>query len=168
MYIYFFYNNFTDQINQQRLCLIQQNKKVYMLETTKDVLDQKISEEFMKYKVIDGELPIAYDEEMYVVCNHIPVAEEGRDQFEARFLNRARKIEEEAGFIAIRVCRPLNSDTYVIITFWQSEQDFTNWQESKAYKQAHEKRRTEDGIDQKRPDIFPRPSYLNTYHVQKG
>lgn len=167
MYIYIFDKNSTYKIDEPILCLEQQNKKVYMLETEEEIHEPNLSEDAMKYKVIDGELPIDYDKEMYVVFNHIPVSEEGREQFEVRFLNRARKIEEEAGFLAIRVCRPVNFDTYVIMTFWQSEKAFTDWQHSKAYKQAHKKRRTDDGIDQKRPDIFPRRSYLNTYHVQK-
>lgn len=97
----------------------------------------------------------------FAVLNNIPVNDEGRPLFEYRFNNRARTIENETGFVAIRVLRPLNSDTYIILTLWKSEKDFLNWQNSKAYDQAHKKRGTSDGMDQQ--SIFPRPSYVTKY-----
>lgn len=98
----------------------------------------------------------------YAVFNNIPVSGEGRELFESRFQNRAGKVEEEPGFAAIRVLRPLDSDTYIILTLWKDEESFKNWQQSQAYSQAHAKRGTEEGID-KRPNIFPRPSFVKTY-----
>lgn len=98
----------------------------------------------------------------FAVFNNIPVAEEGRERFEARFQNRAGMVEEEPGFAAIRVLRPVHSDTYVILTLWKDEKSFTDWQQSQAYKRAHAKRGTAEGIDQQ-PNIFPRPSFVKTY-----
>lgn len=98
----------------------------------------------------------------YAVFNNIPVTDEGRELFESRFQNRAGMVEKEPGFAAIRVLRPLQSDTYTILTLWKDEQSFKDWQESQAYGQAHAKRGTTEGID-KRPNIFPRPSFVTTY-----
>ncbi|EBD8081378.1 antibiotic biosynthesis monooxygenase, partial [Salmonella enterica] len=69
----------------------------------------------------------------YAVLNNIPVTEDGRNDFEERFKNRARKVEDEPGFVGIRVLRPLKDDTYVVLTLWQSEDHFKNWQQSQAY-----------------------------------
>ncbi len=112
------------------------------------------------YQILDasGDINSGY----FAVFNNIPVSDEGRELFESRFMNRARKIENEPGFAAIRVLRPLHSDTYVILTLWQDEESFRNWQNSEAYSSAHAKRGTSEGID-KRPNIFPRPSYVTTY-----
>lgn len=99
----------------------------------------------------------------YAVFNNIPVSEEGRELFESRFKNRAGKVEHEPGFAAIRVLRPLKSDTYVILTLWKDEESFKAWQQSQAYGHAHAKRGTDEGID-KRPNIFPRPSFVTTYN----
>lgn len=112
------------------------------------------------YEVLDasGDINGGY----FAVFNNIPVTEEGRARFEERFNNRARKIENEPGFAAIRVLRPKNSDTYVILTLWEDEQSFKDWQQSNAYGSAHAKRGTAEGID-KVPNIFPRPSYVTTY-----
>ncbi|REB10145.1 antibiotic biosynthesis monooxygenase [Sporosarcina sp. BI001-red] len=98
----------------------------------------------------------------YAVFNNIPVTTEGRELFEQRFMGRARQIEDTEGFSAIRVLRPLESDTYVILTKWQDEASFKAWQNSQAYANAHKKRGTEEGID-KKPNIFSRPSFVTTY-----
>ena len=98
----------------------------------------------------------------FAVFNNIPVTDEGREIFESRFQNRAGKVEGEPGFAAIRVLKPLNSDTYIILTMWKDEQSFKDWQGSESYGQAHAKRGTADGID-KRPNIFARPSFVKTY-----
>ncbi|KYG59335.1 antibiotic biosynthesis monooxygenase family protein [Planococcus maritimus] len=98
----------------------------------------------------------------FAVFNNIPVTDEGRELFESRFQNRAGLVEKEPGFAAIRILRPLDSDTYVILTMWEDESAFTNWQSSQAYSHAHKKRGTSEGID-KRPNIFPRPSFVTTY-----
>ena len=53
-----------------------------------------------------------------IVLNNIPVTPEGRPLFEARFKNRAGKIENQPGFKALRVLRPKDSDTYIVLTLW--------------------------------------------------
>lgn len=115
-----------------------------------------------KYEVIDssGEL----SDQGYFVFNNIPVTDEGRPIFEHRFKNRARAIEDEPGFIAIRVMRPIGTDTYVILTEWTGPGSFEAWQTSQAYNKAHEKRGTDEGID-KRPNIFSSASYVTTYRT---
>jgi heme-degrading monooxygenase HmoA len=117
-----------------------------------------------KYEVIDsaGELKRAG----FIVMNNIPVTDEGRPLFEYRFKNRARMIEQEPGFAAIRVLRPMNSNTYIILTQWDSEKDFEGWQQSKAYEKAHEKRGTSEGIDAQ-PQIFAMPAHVTKYHVSE-
>ncbi|WP_392455722.1 antibiotic biosynthesis monooxygenase family protein [Chryseomicrobium aureum] len=115
------------------------------------------------YKVIDssGEL----SDKGFFVLNNIPVTEAGRPVFEQRFMNRARAIEDEPGFIAIRVMRPMDSNTYIILTEWEDEKNFKDWQSSQAYSKAHAKRGTDEGID-KRPAIFDGPSFVTTYSAK--
>lgn len=115
-----------------------------------------------KYEVVDASGEIA--RQGYVVLNNIPVTDEGRPLFEHRFKNRAGAIENEPGFLAIRVLRPLDSDTYVIFTQWENAKAFENWKSSQAYSEAHKKRGTEEGLD-KKPHIFSGASYLSTYTV---
>ncbi|MEK4030943.1 MULTISPECIES: antibiotic biosynthesis monooxygenase [Bacillaceae] len=118
-----------------------------------------------KYEVIDTSGELA--DHGFVVCNNIPVTDEGRPIFEYRFKGRARAIENTPGFIAIRVLRPLDSDTYVILTQWQDRESFTNWKDSKEFKQAHEMKKPEAGVNEQ-PHIFSSPSYITTYIVPNG
>ncbi|RSD29290.1 antibiotic biosynthesis monooxygenase family protein [Mesobacillus subterraneus] len=118
-----------------------------------------------KYEVIDS--AGTFRNEGFAVLNNIPVTDEGRPLFEDRFLNRPRMIESEPGFIAIRVLRPVSSNTYIILTIWENESAFLNWQNSKAYDHAHKKRGTEAGIDQTRPNIFESASYVSKYYISE-
>lgn len=117
-----------------------------------------------KYEVLDSTGDITKGS--FAVLNNIPVTDEGRPLFEKRFSERARLIEKQLGFSAIRVLRPTRGDTYIILTLWESEQHFKAWQDSMAYEHAHKKRGTEDGVDRK--SIFPRPSYVTTYSKVKN
>ncbi|GLB58814.1 antibiotic biosynthesis monooxygenase family protein [Cytobacillus sp. NCCP-133] len=121
-----------------------------------------IFKEPRSYEVIDSSG--SFDQARFAVLNNIPVTDEGRPLFEHRFKNRAGLIENEPGFAAIRVLRPIESNTYIILTLWQNEKSFRDWQDSYAYEKAHEKRGTESGID-RQPQIFSSPSYVTKYYI---
>jgi len=90
------------------------------------------------------------------------VTDEGRPVFEHRFLNRAGAIENEPGFVAFRLLRPLDSDTYIVLTEWSKSVFFDAWKTSNAYKIAHEKRDSRVGTD-KTAHIFSSAPYVTTY-----
>ncbi|WP_117170912.1 antibiotic biosynthesis monooxygenase family protein [Paraliobacillus sediminis] len=161
MYIYFLENKINEETDANFFELKEHDKSLYLIET--ETLIEDLGENDKTCHVLDLEGDLKGD--TYAVCNNIPVREEGKAEFEERFQNRARKVEGEVGFVAIRVCRPLDSDTYVILTLWETEADFENWKQSQAYNHAHKKRGTEKGIDKQKPQIFPRPSYVETYLV---
>ncbi|GAE25900.1 hypothetical protein JCM9140_1921 [Halalkalibacter wakoensis JCM 9140] len=100
----------------------------------------------------------------FVVINNIPVSEEGRQGFEERFQNRAGLVEGEPGFQAIRILRPLSDDTYAIMTIWDDEESFNNWQTSKSYENAHKNRGTASALPK---TVFPRPSFVTTFKIDK-
>jgi heme oxygenase (mycobilin-producing) len=123
---------------------------------------KSVFQEPRRYEVIDSSGDL--QKHGFVVINNIPVSDEGRPVFEYRFKNRAGLIEEVAGFIAIRVLRPLDTDTYSILTQWEDEHSFKQWQDSQQYAKAHEKRGTADGVDAQR-NMFPRPSFVTKYSI---
>ncbi|MFE8700265.1 antibiotic biosynthesis monooxygenase family protein [Cytobacillus sp. FJAT-54145] len=152
---YDFLKKLKDQNSQETIVLMQDGETNLLVHETSG---ETIFNEPRRYEVIDSSGTI--ENGGFVVMNNIPVTEEGRPIFEFRFKNRAGLIEQEPGFVGIRVLRPLNSDTYVILTVWENEKSFLDWQTSKAYEKAHEKRGTEKGVDQQQPNIFSRPSYV--------
>ncbi|WP_026692669.1 antibiotic biosynthesis monooxygenase family protein [Peribacillus kribbensis] len=116
-----------------------------------------------RYEVVDSKGELA--QHGFVVMNNIPVTDEGRPIFEYRFKNRAGLIENEPGFIAIRVLRPTNSDTYVILTQWEGESSFSNWQNSQSFAQAHAKKGGSGEQDAPQQTIFSGSSYVTKYAV---
>ncbi len=148
-----------DEFSNELIVLMQNEDQTLLLhETNRNC----VFNEPRKYDVLDseGSFPL----KGYVVMNHVPVSEEGRPVFEYRFSKRPGLIDKEPGFIAMRILRPMNSDTYIIITVWHNEQSYQNWQKSNAYEKTHEKRGTPEGVDHYK-SFFPRPSYLKTYFI---
>lgn len=88
--------------------------------------------------------------EMVVVSNRIPVAPGYEREFEQRFEGRARLVEKHPGFIRLEILRPLpihmhgkdmgGSDYFVVLTYWQTKEDFIHWTESDSFREAHSNR----------------------------
>ncbi|WP_053365491.1 antibiotic biosynthesis monooxygenase family protein [Bacillus sp. FJAT-27245] len=97
-----------------------------------------------------------------VVMNNIPVTDEGRPVFEYRFKIRAGKIENTPGFQAIRVLRPIKSNTYVILTAWEDELAFQRWKESNDFGKSHGQSKPEPG-----PSIFSGQPYITKYTISE-
>jgi len=114
-----------------------------------------------KYEVIDS--IGTFEKATYAVMNNIPVTDEGKPLLEYQFKNRQRKIEHQPGFVAIRVLRPLSSNTYVILTLWENKRAYENWESSESFLEAHKKQPKSSGA--KSIAIFAGPSYLTTYSI---
>ncbi|GLC89871.1 antibiotic biosynthesis monooxygenase family protein [Lysinibacillus piscis] len=114
-----------------------------------------------QFEVIDAVNDL--EEQGFFVCNNIPVTDEGRPVFEHRFLNRARAIENEPGFIAFRLLRPIKEDTYIVMTQWNGPHSFEAWKNSQAFKNAHAERQESVGANPQ--TIFSAASYVTTYNV---
>ncbi|MCM3785509.1 antibiotic biosynthesis monooxygenase [Neobacillus mesonae] len=162
MYLYVFSSPISDALKEHSHYTLQNEEETrYVIE-----LDSKIEHDpaVPAYEAIDANGSL--NGSKFIVMNNIPVTEEGREAFEGRFMNRARKVEGEPGFAGIRVLRPLNSDTYVILTAWESKDSFEAWQQSQAFSHAHQKRDSQEGLKVQAPSIFARPSFITTYTVE--
>ncbi|MGN7387168.1 antibiotic biosynthesis monooxygenase family protein [Sporosarcina sp. SAFN-015] len=100
--------------------------------------------------------------EGYFVCNNIPVTDEGRPVFEHRFSTNTGKIESEKGFIAFRLLRPLDSDTYIVMTEWEDPIDYDRWKNSQAFKDSPHSLNMKEFAGNT-THIFASASYLTTY-----
>ena len=74
---------------------------------------------------------------MIVVQNRVPVAEGREEAFVERFRTRKGLVDDQPGFIRNMVLRPIKGDTFIVLTFWESEEQFRAWTQSDAFKQAH-------------------------------
>ncbi|CAH0344408.1 antibiotic biosynthesis monooxygenase [Bacillus sp. CECT 9360] len=143
------------------------NEKMFLMQNAENSLllhetnEKTVFNSPRKFEVIDSKGEI--QEEGFVVMNNIPVTDEDRPAFEFRFKNRVGLIEKEPGFIAVRVLRPINSDTYVIFTQWESQIAFKNWQTSSSFQEAHKKPASENVDFNKK--IFSGSSYITQYSL---
>lgn len=102
------------------------------------------------------------DENGYFVYNHIPVTDEGRPIFEHRFKERTHALDNQLGFIAFRLLRPLDSDSYIVMTEWSASTYYEMWKNSSSFKDAHLTGKAEAGVDNT-PHIFTRAASVTTY-----
>lgn len=109
---------------------------------------------------------------MFVVTNRIPVAKGREAEFEARFRDRAGLVDSCPGFVWNRILRPVGrrldrrtgkveeveeQGYYLIQTCWRFEEDFWNWTQSEAFRQAHASRPD--------PAMFAGENVLETHQV---
>jgi len=144
--------------NENMLLMTADGESAVILhETSKDTLFNHPR----KYEVIDA--TGSFENATFVVMNNIPVTDEGKPLFEYQFKNRQRQIENQPGFVAIRVLRPLASNTYVIMTLWENQKAFENWKSSESFHKAHKKSAGSNAAQS--PAIFAGPSYTTTYSI---
>ncbi len=77
---------------------------------------------------------------MIVVANRILVSKGHEKAFEERFQNRVRKVDSMKGFVRNEVLRPVESDYYVVLTYWESKEAFEAWTKSEEFREAHKSR----------------------------
>jgi len=97
---------------------------------------------------------------MFVTMNRIFINEGYMDAFEERFRERAHEVDKMKGFIRNIVLRPKSGDDpYVVMTFWEEEEDFSAWVHSDAFIKGHAKSGT---LPQ---EAFSTDSHLETYDM---
>lgn len=102
----------------------------------------------------------------FTAINYISCKEDYKDRFEELFKNRAGLIDNNKGFRNMHVLRPAKpEDDYLIVSYWDSEEDFTAWTQSKNFIDGHKrgfadiKKAKEEG---KEP---PMKSSFKTYQI---
>ncbi len=85
---------------------------------------------------------------MVIVMTKFPIKPEYREEFKKIVQNFGQKgIKEQRGFIKMEILEPQKlpiphmpeNNTFVILTYWNSMEDFINYTKSEAFRKAHEK-----------------------------
>ncbi len=98
---------------------------------------------------------------MFIAMNRFQVKKGSEAEFEAVWLNREVHIAKEKGFVAFHMLRgPEREDhmLYVSHTIWASEEDFTAWTKSQAFRDAHK------DAGQNKP-LYLGPPQFEGFHV---
>jgi len=86
---------------------------------------------------------------MYVAMNRITVQEGRGTDLEAAFGSRARYVNEAPGFVAFHLLRPVQGNTYISMSMWESKEAFENWTKSENFAAGH--RSSTQGVVAGRP-----------------
>lgn len=80
---------------------------------------------------------------MFVTMNRFTIDPDHWGDFEARFRQRAGLVDGEPGFIRNALLRPVESsgEQHIVMTLWESRQDFENWTRSESFVKAHQRAR---------------------------
>ena len=117
-----------------------------------------------RYEVISSSGSLT--ENGFFAFNNVPITDESRPIFEHRFQSRMQDISAEPGFVAYRLLRPLNSETYIFLTQWTSKVFLNLWLDSPTYKKLQESIEHEAGSD-KTQHIFLSAPYVTTYKTKE-
>jgi heme oxygenase (mycobilin-producing) len=75
---------------------------------------------------------------VFIICNRMLVNPEYAEAFEKRFADRASLVDKMPGFVSFQLMRPKTEGApYVVMTTWESEDDFKAWTESPEFKEGH-------------------------------
>lgn len=102
---------------------------------------------------------------MFVAINYISCKEDYKPRFEELFSTRAKAIDKMPGFRNMHVLRPKDDGDYLIVSHWDTEEEFQAWTKSEAFIEGH-KRGFEDLKKAKeRGEESPMTSDFKTYEV---
>lgn len=82
---------------------------------------------------------------MIVVSNRVVVPDERADTFLDR-LGEDHGIEDQPGFLGLHVLEPVDADTYVTMTYWESREDYEAWHDGESYDRAHAERSADEAF----------------------
>ena len=123
--------------------------KTYVIEEKEDqIISIEKNNDIQQYIVLESINELTNDS--FCVLNHLFVNEGNEPQFESKFLERTKYLQDVPGFKALRFLRPQTKHRhYIILTIWKDRQSFYDWQNSEAYDKTHKKRGTKQGVDYK-------------------
>lgn len=77
---------------------------------------------------------------MIVVMNVVRAAEGRAEDFEQAFLTRERLLNQAEGFRGFELLRRDTDCEYVVLTRWESREDFRAWVRSDLFRRSHSHR----------------------------
>ena len=86
---------------------------------------------------------------MYIAMNRFKVNKGREEDFEEVWRNRKTYLHEVPGFLGFDLLRGVPGDEYSVFishSKWASENAFSLWTKSEAFKKAHQQTRTPEGI----------------------
>lgn len=102
----------------------------------------------------------------FVAINTIDAEPEYIERFEMLFKSRAHAIDRMDGFHSMQVLKPtIPDESYLIVSFWDSEDHFRNWSNSPEFLEGHKRGFADLAQARKEGKKAPMHSKFKTYTV---
>lgn len=102
----------------------------------------------------------------FVAINYITCKPHYKDRFEQLFATRAHAIDRMPGFRYMEVLKPKNEDDkYLIVSHWDSEENFRNWTKSPEFLEGHSRGFEDIRKAKENGEEPPMSSDFKTYEV---
>ena len=102
----------------------------------------------------------------FVAINYISCKDHYRERFEELFATRAKAIDTMPGFKFMEVLKPKqNGDHYLIVSHWESEENFKIWTKSPEFIKGHIRGFEDIKIAKEKGEEPPMTSSFKTYEV---
>jgi heme oxygenase (mycobilin-producing) len=105
---------------------------------------------------------------MFVAMNRITCIEEYKERFESLLTTRVREVDKESGFIQAQILRPVTQkggSTYIVMTYWERQEDFHRWVKTGAFHRGHERGFADIQKARQEGKPVPMTSEMETYEV---
>lgn len=103
---------------------------------------------------------------MFVAINYIDCKPFYRERFEELFSTRKKAIDKMPGFKWMNVLKPDDNESpYLIMSYWESEDNFKNWTKSEAFIEGHKRGFADIQEYRDRGEEAPMSSNFKTYSV---
>ena len=105
-------------------------------------------------------------EKNFVAINYISCKDHYKERFEQLFATRAKAIDIMPGFKYMEVLKPMdNTDNYLIVSHWESEDNFKTWTKSPEFIDGHKRGFEDIKIAKEKGEEPPMSSSFKTYEV---
>lgn len=102
----------------------------------------------------------------FVAINTIHIESTYTERFELLFASRAHAIDKLPGFLRMHVLKPSDGDgAYLIMSFWNSEDDFKAWTLSPEFLEGHKRGFADLELAKKEGNNPPMRSSFKTYNT---
>ncbi|PWA11783.1 antibiotic biosynthesis monooxygenase [Pueribacillus theae] len=103
----------------------------------------------------------SFERATFAVINNVPVTQEHKDIFLYEAKIRAEMIEKQPGCLAVRVLKPIKSDSFIILSMWDSSGDYRRFENSPEFGLT---KPSTSGINVPQ-ELFTGKAYVKTYSV---
>jgi len=106
------------------------------------------------------------NEKKFVAVNYINCTPEYAERFEELFGSRAKAIDLMPGFVNMHVLKPQREgDSYLIVSYWDSEEAFKDWTKSPAFLEGHKRGFADIAKAKEEGKVAPMTSDFKTYQI---